>query len=550
MVGVQPLKIAIMAMGGEGGGVLADWIVDLGEANGWLAQTTSVPGVAQRTGATIYYVELYPQRQAELDGGSPVLALMPLPGDVDVVLASELMESGRAVQRGLVTPDRTTLVASTHRVFSIAEKTAMGDGRVDSAALLALAEAAARRFVRFDMAEAAEQNGSVISAVLFGALAGTGVMPFSRDQFEATIARGGVGVAPSLKAFGAAFDRVAATGASPTGVPATAAPATTPAAAAAPSACGDTVAAPQASALDGSTDAPPAPPSGTPTRPTIGAPEVTGAPRDARVRALLARIDRDFPGTAAPMLREGVRRLIDYQDPAYAGLFLDRLAPIAALPVGDEPRLLAETARHLALWMSYEDTVRVAALKIRGSRFARVRGEVRVGSDQVLAIDEYLHPRVQEVAETLPAAIGRHLERPGWLRRAVERLTRRGRIVTTSSLSGFLMLYTVAGMKRWRRATTRYAAESAAIEAWLARIAETAAVHPALAVEVAQCQRLVKGYSDTHARGLRNFETVMQALQHAGTTLAPATLRELRDAALADEHGAKLDAALVRHALA
>ena len=121
----QPIKIAILAMVGEGGGVLADWIVDLGEHNGHIAQTTSVPGVAQRTGATIYYVELYPQRQAEADGAMPVLALMPMPGDVDVVLASELMEAGRAVQRGLVTPERTTLIASTHRVYSIAEKTAM-----------------------------------------------------------------------------------------------------------------------------------------------------------------------------------------------------------------------------------------------------------------------------------------------------------------------------------------------------------------------------------------------------------------------------------------
>src|SRR6185437_14734596 len=139
------------------GGVLADWIVDLGESNDHFAQTTSVPGVAQRTGATIYYVELYPRRQAEIDGGVPVLALMPLPGDVDVVLASELMECGRAVQRGLVTPDRTTLVASTHRVYSIAEKTALGDGRVDADNLLAHARAAAKRFIGFDMARAAEE---------------------------------------------------------------------------------------------------------------------------------------------------------------------------------------------------------------------------------------------------------------------------------------------------------------------------------------------------------------------------------------------------------
>ncbi|MEP7303766.1 MAG: indolepyruvate oxidoreductase subunit beta family protein [Caldimonas sp.] len=532
---MQPLKIAIMAMGGEGGGVLADWIVDLGEANGHLAQTTSVPGVAQRTGATIYYVELYPARQAEADGGQPVLALMPLPGDVDVVLASELMECGRAVQRGLVTPERTTLLASTHRIYSITEKSALGDGRVDSAALLAHAAAAAKRFVRFDMAAAAEESGSVISAVLFGALSGTGVLPFSQDRFEATIERGGVGVASSLKAFRAAYAQVhgGAVDHPPASVD---------------RAHGDTVAQPAAAALDGTTDAPPATPGIAPvsSRPEDRAP---AAPLDGRVRALLDRVGTAFPVSARATLREGVRRLIDYQDPAYADLYLDRLAKIAALP-GAEGRLIDETARHLALWMSYEDTIRVAALKTRGSRFERVRGEVRAGRDQVLAIDEYLHPGVREIAETLPAAIGRRLERPGWLRRRVERATRKGRIVTTSSLSGFLMLYAVAGMKRWRRSTTRYAAENAAIERWLARIAATAATHPALAVEVARCQRLVKGYSDTHERGVRNFETVMAALQKAGPTLAPATLRELREAALADEHGSALGATLARHALA
>jgi hypothetical protein len=74
------IKIAILAIGGQGGGVLADWVVHLAEANGYYAQTTSVPGVAQRTGATIYYLELVPET-----GRTPVLSLMPAPGDVDIV---------------------------------------------------------------------------------------------------------------------------------------------------------------------------------------------------------------------------------------------------------------------------------------------------------------------------------------------------------------------------------------------------------------------------------------------------------------------------------
>ena len=113
----RAITIAIVAMGGEGGGVLADWIVDLAEHAGYLAQTTSVPGVAQRTGTTVYYIEIFPEAAAQEAGKQPVLALMPVPGELDIVLASELMETGRAIQRGLVTPDRTTLIASTHRVY-------------------------------------------------------------------------------------------------------------------------------------------------------------------------------------------------------------------------------------------------------------------------------------------------------------------------------------------------------------------------------------------------------------------------------------------------
>ena len=521
---MTPIKIAILAMGGEGGGVLADWIVDLGEANGYFAQTTSVPGVAQRTGATIYYVELFPRAVAERDGGHPVLALMPLPGDVDVVLASELMEAGRAVQRGLVTPDRTTLIASTHRVYSITEKTALGDGRVDDARLLKHAEAAAKRFVRFDMAAAAEASGSVISAVLFGALAGTGVLPFGRAQFEATIERGGVGVKASLAAFGAAFARAAGT------------------AAAAPAGPGvdASLAAPPVTALDGTTDAPAA---------GLAIVPAAATPRDPRVAALLERMRREFPAEAHAMLTEGLRRTVDYQDPAYAALYLDRLARVCAVPGGRDIKLVNETARHLALWMSYEDTIRVADLKTRATRFERVGAEVRVQGDQLLAINEFMHPRLQEICETLPAGLGRWLAGSGLPRRLVERWTREGRIVNTTSLRGFVMLYVLAGMKRWRRGTLRYAAENERIGRWLGRIEATAKFNPQLAVEVAQCQRLVKGYSDTFERGLRNFETVMAAVDQAGQQMAPAALRELREAALADEHGDKLRATLARYSL-
>jgi Pyruvate:ferredoxin oxidoreductase and related 2-oxoacid:ferredoxin oxidoreductases, gamma subunit len=482
---LQPIKIAILAMGGEGGGVLADWIVNLGEENGYFAQTTSVPGVAQRTGATIYYVELFPGLN---DGLSqpPVLALMPMPGDVDVVLASELMEAGRAVQRGLVTPERTTLIASTHRVYAIGEKTAMGDGRVNSDTLISHASNAAKQFIRFDMAKAADESGSVISAVLFGALCGSGVLPFSQTQFEETITRGGVGVKPSLRAFARGVESTGLEEPEPVNV------------------------------------------------------QAEPAPSSPQVAALLDRVARELPEAARTLAIEGVRRLLDYQDVAYARLYLDRLDQLANQPGGDGDVLLREAARHLALWMSWEDTIRVADLKIRASRFERVRDEVRLGEKQLLSINEYMHPRLEEVCETLPAGVGRWLLKPGMFNRLLSSVTRKGRVVTTSSLRGYLLLWTLSRWRCGRRLTLRYQLENARIERWLNDVARAAAFNPALALEIVQCQRLVKGYGDTHARGLRNYQTLLGIVERHASYLAPATLRELRDAALADEHGDKL----------
>ncbi len=160
------IKLAIMAVGGQGGGVLTGWIEALARANGYVAQATSVAGVSQRTGATVYYVEMAPAGE-----GTPVFSLMPAAGDVDIMIAAEMMEAGRAIIRGFVTPDRTTLIASTHRTLAVSEKTVPGNGIASSAEVMATADIAARRFIAADFDALAVKHGSVISASLFGALA-------------------------------------------------------------------------------------------------------------------------------------------------------------------------------------------------------------------------------------------------------------------------------------------------------------------------------------------------------------------------------------------
>jgi indolepyruvate ferredoxin oxidoreductase beta subunit len=329
---------------------------------------------------------------------------------------------------------------------------------------------------------------------LLGAIAGGDLLPFPRAAFEAAIERGGVGVAASLAAFRAGFE-AAAGGAA--GAPAAAA-ASTPAA-----------------------------------KPTY-------------LAALIDEAVRTYP-RAADIVRAGVERLADYQDLAYARRYLTRLATVAAVarPGNDGDRLLAETARQLALAMAYEDTIRVAELKIRATRFARVREEVRIADGQVLRIAEFMHPRVQEIADTLPAGLGRWLLATPWARRLVERLTRSGKIVTTTSVHGFLLLYLVASLKSLRPRSLRFAAEQAGIDQWLAVVRDTAATDPALAAEVAEARNLVRGYGDTHERGRARFDALIGALpQVAGLPDAAARLAALRKAAQADESGAELTRAV------
>ncbi|HXB72162.1 MAG TPA: indolepyruvate oxidoreductase subunit beta family protein [Candidatus Acidoferrales bacterium] len=502
----RAITVAILAMGGEGGGVLADWIVSLGEHSGWYAQSTSVPGVAQRTGATIYYLELFPEAPARAAGKEPVLALMPVPGEVDVVLASELMEAGRAIERGLVTPDRTTLIASTNRVYSMSERTAMGDGRVDSEKLAGAAQAAAKTYIHGDFARLADETRSPISAVLFGALAASGALPFSRRQFEEAIRQGEVGVASSLAAFAAGFAAPAQTP-EPTGVP------------------------------DGS------------PRPRLG--PRFGQRLGPRLAKAGARLQSGFPLAAHEILAAGIARLADYQDEAYATEYLDRLENVRELDQrhGDGGfRLLRETARHLALWMSYEDAIRVADLKIRRQRFERVHNEVRAEPGQIVEIHEFLHPGVQEFADIVPASLGRWLLR-GWaglfIGRLIGRFTGKGIVLQTTSVTGFLQLYALAALRRWRRKSLRFAIEHKRSAEWLAQVAALAPEDYALALEVAECPRLIKGYGATNTLGNRNFDAVMGAIPMLRSMPCPAAgAKKLRQAALADESGGKLAEAL------
>ena len=374
----KPISIAILAMGGQGGGTLSNWIVRVAERADHAVQLTSVPGVAQRTGATVYYIEIFPGADSKPEDRAPIMALMPVPGDVDIVIAGELIEAGRAMVRGLVTPDQTTLITSTHRDYALSERSSLGDGRVDADKVLAACQSGAQQFIGFDMAKAAAETNSVISSVLLGALSGTAVLPFAREQYREAIEESGIAVESNLRGFDAGSE----------------------------SATQKAIEQHQGSSEPGGH---------------------TG------IQELLERVDKDFSEKTHTIIKAAVRRLYDYQDLHYAREFLEQMKSVHDIDDGNY-KLTNEVGRYLALWMSYEDSIRVADLKTRASRFARFRREVGATPEQIVNVSEFMHPRVEEMCDVMPARLGRFALGNTMLRKFLGFFCKKGRVVHTTKL--------------------------------------------------------------------------------------------------------------------
>jgi indolepyruvate ferredoxin oxidoreductase beta subunit len=463
-------------------------------------QGTSIPGVAQRTGATTYYIEIFPVPHAALGGRRPVFALYPGVGDLDVMLASEFAEAARAAARGFVTPDRTLLIASTHRVYAIDERGAPGDGRYDDAKLAEAARTRAHRALLDDLRRLAERHQASLNAVLLGTLAASGALPVPRAAFEDAIRDSFVAVDANLRGFAVGFGH----------------------------------------------RFPDAPPERVPDASAKRA--APAGPQDLE-RVTVAM----FPQTAAAMAREGLRRLTGYQGSRYAAQYLERLETVwrAESAAGGDGRLTREAARELAVRMSYEDVIRVAQLKSAPARFARVRAEAQARAGEPVLVVDYFKPGLDELASILPPLLARPLltlaDRLGWRRRL--HLAMR---VKANSINGYLRLRLLAGLRRWRPFTWRWQEEQRAIESWLADIRTACAIDPALAQEIVACARLVKGYGDTHRRGMENFERIRTALIAPALDgrLNPAraidAIASARIAAQTDPEGDRLSRALAQ----
>jgi indolepyruvate ferredoxin oxidoreductase beta subunit len=372
------------------------------------------------------------------------------------------------------------------------EKTAMADGRLDSQRLIESVSAHAREAVFVDMAALAKESGSIVSAVMLGCIAATDRLPLSAEQFEAAIRADGKAVESNLRGFRAGFTAARVKRA-------------------------------------------PAP---SPSRKRHAPASIDALEREAQA----------MPEAARDIVLEGVRRLVGYQDAVYARLYLDRLKAIvdADARAGMNGALLKEVARHLAVRMSYEDVVRVAQAKIAPARLARIAREELGVTDEPYSVHDFLKPGIEELTQLLPPRVARPIrefaQRRGWLGRVYF-----GMQIQTTAVTGYLRFLLLAKLRGLRPYGIRYAEEQAQIESWLRLILQASEIAPPLALEIAECARLIKGYSDTHARGTANYRAIeARVIRPAlaggvGSARAADAVASARAAALADPEGDALE---------
>jgi indolepyruvate ferredoxin oxidoreductase beta subunit len=406
------------------------------------------------------------------------------------------MEVGRAIQRGFVSPNRTCLIGSSHRLHAVSEKINPGDGRAKDQVIFDAAHKSAQTVLLHNYDRLAIQNGSYISASLFGALAASKALPFTLTQFEAILEQSGRAAARSIAAFNAALKS------EPLAVP------------------------------ELSKQAAPAANAKGPQK------------QMAKWNALQQRIAQ-LPNECQNMALAGLKKSIEFQDVAYGEHYLTTLEHFAKKVPTDRPDILTELAKHLANAMAYDDLIRVADLKTRRQRLTRIESEVQLQSVDGLKLTEYFHPRAEEICGLMPPKLGRWFEdnpkRFAWLDRRVNK----GRRIRSNGFWGFSTLYLLGGLKWWRKHSLRDQIERDHRAAWLTEIERHLADHPDLALELIKCRRLIKGYSDTHHRSLSKFARIFENLPLViNLPDAADWVRRWRDAALMDENGDALDGAI------
>lgn len=450
----KTLSILITALGGEGGGTLMNWILECARSQKLFVQGTSVPGVAQRTGSTSYYIEICDKNFD--NEKEPILSLYPKPGRVDIVIASELLEAARVLERGYINPDSTTLITSSSRIYTNLEKSHLADGRFSQEKILNTCKKMSKNFICLDLNTMAVDHSTIVSATMFGALAGSGVLPWKKTICE-NIFQDNIFGKNSLSGFNFAYEQVKA-----------------------------------------------------------NSKYITTSKINKQLKEdnSIKIIDDSISNEFSNIINIGKERCIDYQNNKYSEVYIERVKKILSVINKEDPKVLSiaeNIVRRLALWMTYEDIPRVAQLKIKPDRFKKIKKEINIKSNQILLIQDIFKPGLNEIAAMLPNKIGR------WFIKNKKLMIRfpligKGMKINSLSISGFILLKFLSSFRYIRPISLRYKEEQNNIDIWIDNLVLSLNKSLSFTEGLADMPQILKGYGDTWDRGLKKYNKINDAL--------------------------------------
>lgn len=434
-----------------------NWILDCARKENLFVQGTSVPGVAQRTGSTSYYIEVCNKNFEK--GKEPILSLYPKPGRVDVVIASELLEAARVIEKGYVSPDRTILITSSSRTYTNIEKAHLADGRFDKDKILKTCNKMSKNFICLDLNNIASMYSTIVSAPMFGALSGAKVFPWTKEVCEDVFHKNDFGK-NSLEGFKYSYKQV----------------------------------------LDNSIN------------------YIKENPSDDFIVENELENDSSFlsllPKDLVNIILLGKKRCIDYQNDKYAKLYIIRIKRLIhsvnmtnknIIPV------IENIVRRLSLWMTYEDIPRVAQLKIKPERFSKIKQEIKLQNNQILLIQDIFKPGINEIGAMLPRKIGSWFIRNNKIMSFLPFIGK-GMKINSLTIFGFLILRFLSVFRYIRTASLRYREEQENIEKWLNNIGIALEKSINFAEGLADMPQILKGYGDTWERGRIKYNKITTAL--------------------------------------
>jgi hypothetical protein len=209
-----------------------------------------------------------------------------------------------------------------------------------------------------------------------------------------------------------------------------------------------------------------------------------------------------LPDAAAEAVSEGIHLLMEYQGGGYAQLYVDRIKRFVRRSNVD-PAMLGQIAQLLAARMAYDDPIRIAQLRLIDLGRGRRAGGRETDDVRRFRLDELVGALPQALADPLLAGF----EQIGWLgrRRLKVRFSIRSRLAVRR-------LKLMAGLRRWRLQSVRYAEERVWVERWLHMIARALDKQPAAAPAVIATATMIQGQGDGYRQGLADWHAIIDGL--------------------------------------